>query len=232
MTDLLKKIFNDLGIQVNNEVFPVFQRYSEILVEWNEKFNLTGITEENDIAIKHFADSMLIFNDIKSTHSLIDIGSGAGFPGIPLKIAGYEGKIVLLEANNKKKTFLEYVINELHLQNIYAMQGRAETFGRNKSFRENFDVATARAVAPLNILLELCVPFIKRNGVFIAMKTDSEEIKTSENAITQLKLKVEKVENVSIPYSDITRCNMYFTKLDHTPDRYPRADGVPKKKPL
>jgi len=232
MTDLLKNIFNDLGIQADNGVFPVFQKYSKILVEWNEKFNLTGITEEDDIIIKHFADSMLIFNDIKNTHSLIDIGSGAGFPGIPLKIAGYEGKIVLLEANNKKKTFLEYVINELNLKNIFAMQGRAETFGRNKSFRENFDVATARAVAPLNILLELCVPFIKRNGVFIAMKTDSEEIKTSENAITQLRLKVEKVENISIPYSDITRCNMYFTKLDYTPDRYPRADGVPKKKPL
>jgi 16S rRNA (guanine527-N7)-methyltransferase len=203
-----------------------------LLIEWNKKFNLTGITEIRDIYIKHFGDSLMLYKGIDGTKSLIDVGTGAGFPGIPLKIAGYKNKVVLLEANGKKASFLEHVTDTLGLEQIFICQDRAEIAGREDIYRERFDVSTARAVAPLNVLVEYCAPFIKKDGLFIAMKTDKTELESAKNAMKQLFLEVYKIESQTIPFSDIKRCNIYFKKIKNILDKYPRADGIPKKKPL
>ena len=210
----------------------MFSSYADMLIEWNKKFNLTGITDLNDIYIKHFADSLILYKGIKSASSLIDIGSGAGFPGIPLKIAGYDKKVVLLEANGKKTMFLDHVINSLKLKDISTCLSRAEVAGRDCSLRDSFEIATARAVAPLNVLLEYCTPFIKKGGVFIAMKTDESELNIAKNAQKQLGMEVYDIDIQTLPFSDMKRCNIYFKKIKNTPDSYPRADGIPKKKPL
>ncbi|HOT70062.1 MAG TPA: 16S rRNA (guanine(527)-N(7))-methyltransferase RsmG [Clostridia bacterium] len=225
MKQLLKGIFKELGIEYQEEHYDKFDTYASLLIEWNKKFNLTGITDLRDIYIKHFGDSLLLYEGIKATESLIDVGSGAGFPGIPLKIAGYKQKTVLLEANGKKASFLE-------LDNIFVCNKRAENAAREEAYRELFDVVVARAVAPLSILLEYCVPFIKREGIFIAMKTDNSELQSAENAMKQLSVEILKEDKQTIPFSDIKRNNMYFKKTRNTAYKYPRPDGVPKKKPL
>ena len=232
MKQLLKGIFEELRINYREECYEKFDEYASLLIEWNKKFNLTGITGLRDVYIKHFGDSLLLYEGIEATQSLIDVGSGAGFPGIPLKIAGYKQKIVLLEANGKKVSFLEHVIKTLDLDNIFVCNERAENAAREEVYREQFDVAAARAVAPLNILLEYCVPFIKREGIFIAMKTDNSEMQSAENAIKQLSVRILKEDKQTIPFSDIKRNNIYFKKTRNTAYKYPRPDGVPKKKPL
>ncbi|MFA5340750.1 MAG: 16S rRNA (guanine(527)-N(7))-methyltransferase RsmG [Clostridia bacterium] len=232
MKDLLKGIYEQLGITFKEEDYEKFNEYSALLIEWNQKFNLTGITQIRDIYLKHYADSLMLFKGIEGTRSLIDVGSGAGFPGIPLKIAGYAHKVVLLEANGKKAAFLDHVIDKLELDQIFICQDRAEIAGRGDIYRERFDVAVARAVAPLNVLLEYCIPFVKKDGLFIAMKTDDSEIESSKNAMKQLSADIYKTHIQTIPFTDINRCNIYFKKTRNTLPRYPRADGMPKKKPL
>ncbi|HXK71230.1 MAG TPA: 16S rRNA (guanine(527)-N(7))-methyltransferase RsmG [Clostridia bacterium] len=232
MKHLLKGILDYAGLEYKETIDIMFSSYADMLIEWNKKFNLTGITDLNDIYIKHFADSLILYKGIKSASSLIDIGSGAGFPGIPLKIAGYDKKVVLLEANGKKTMFLDHVINSLKLKDISTCLSRAEVAGRDSSLRDSFEIATARAVAPLNVLLEYCTPFIKKGGVFIAMKTDESELNIAKNAQKQLGVEVCDIDMQILPFSDMKRCNIYFKKIKNTPDRYPRADGIPKKKPL
>ncbi len=232
MKDLLKDIYEKLGLIYKDEDYEKFDAYAAVLIEWNKKFNLTGITELRDIYIKHFADSLMLFKGIEGTRSLIDVGSGAGFPGMPLKIAGYSHKVVLLEANGKKANFLEYVIEKLELDQIFVCQARAELAGRDDIYRERFDVATARAVAPVNVLLEYCIPFVKKDGIFIAMKTDDSELESAKNAMKQLSVDIYKSHIQTIPFTDIKRCNIYFKKTRNTLLKYPRADGIPKKNPL
>jgi 16S rRNA (guanine527-N7)-methyltransferase len=232
MKELLKGIYDELEIKYDEQQYEKFNTYATLLIEWNKKFNLTGITDLKDIYIKHFGDSLMLFKGTEGTRSLIDVGTGAGFPGIPLKIAGYIHKIVLLEANGKKASFLDHVIKSLDLDQIFICQDRAEIAGREDIYRERFDIATARAVAPLNVLLEYCVPFIKKDGYFIAMKTDKSELESAKNAMKQLSVEVSKSDMQTIPFSDIKRCNIFFRKTRNTLDKYPRSDGMPKKKPL
>ncbi len=208
--------------------------YKEILKEWNEKINLTAIEDDRDVIIKHFIDSFSIVPYINDKSArLIDIGTGAGFPGIPLKIAIDSLNITLFDSLEKRVKFLNEVVNKLGLVKIKAVHGRAEDFGVKEGFREGFDISVARAVANLPILLEYCLPFVKIGGVFIAMKgSNIEEVGSSKKALQILGGEIEKVSELTLPFSDIKRNIIIVRKLRHTPSKYPRKAGKPSKEPL
>ena len=197
-TEFEKEIKNyaiELGINLNENQISQFYKYMVLLIEWNKVVNLTSITDPKDIIIKHFIDSLTVIKNISEDNTIIDVGTGAGFPGIPIKIVCPKSKIVLLDSLNKRVSFLKEVIKELELKDIEVIHGRAEDFGRNKNYRENFDIAIARAVAPLNILLEYLVPFLKINGNCLCMKGSNcaEEIQNSTNAIKVLGGETEEI---------------------------------------
>ena len=209
-----------------------FELYSKELLEWNSKFNLTSITEENAIKLKHFEDSQAIasYYDFSKGPSVIDIGSGAGFPGIPLKILFPQIKLTLLDSTKKKTEFLMHISTALGFGDIEVIWGRAEDIARQR--REEFDVATCRALGPLNIACELCLPFVKPGGVFLAMKGPNlqEEIKNAEKAIDVLGGSISRIENYSL--GDNSRSIVIISKTGKTPEMYPRRAGIPKKNPL
>ena len=210
-------------------------RYFELVVEWNEKMNLTGITEENEVYLKHFYDSLLgflMFEDINNCHSLCDIGSGAGFPAIPVKIVYPHLKMDLVDSLGKRVNFLNHVIEETKLENIKAYHSRAEEYA--EKHRESFDIVTARAVARLNILAELCVPLVKMGGYFIALKgqTGQEELNESKKALETLGVKLVDIKNIQLPEDAGARTNIYTKKDKKTPHKYPRAFGQIKNKPI
>ncbi len=208
--------------------------YMKLLLEWNEKMNLTAITEIEDIIKKHFIDSLTINSYIKETEKVIDVGTGAGFPGIPLKILKEKCEVVLLDALNKRLNFLEEVINRNNLQNISTVHYRAEEAGKDRKYREKFDVATSRAVAPLNVLVEYLLPLVKIGGKCICMKGSNirEEIEQSEKAISVLGGKIEKVDEFRLPDSDMARSIIIVRKIVNTPEKYPRKAGTPNKEPI
>lgn len=222
-----------LGINLTKKQLEQFQRYYELLIEWNEKINLTAITEKEAVYLKHFYDSATIVKSINlnEINSLCDIGTGAGFPGLVLKILFPELNIVLIDALEKRIKFLNIVIEELNLEKIQTIHARSEEYGKNN--REIFDVVTARAVAPLPILIEYCVPLVKENGHFIPLKANiSQEILESQNAINLLNLKIKEKIEFDLPYEAGHRTIIKFEKIKKTLLKYPRKNSEIKKRPL
>jgi len=209
-------------------------RYKEILADWNRRINLTAIEEDRDIIIKHFIDSFTILPHIKNAGGkIIDVGSGAGFPGIPVKIVLENVEIMLLDSLEKRVAFLNAVIGGLDLKKITAVHGRAEDMGVNAEYREKYDISVARAVASLPVLLEYCLPFVRTDGCFIAMKGSStEELGASQKALGILGGKIEDVVELTLPFSDMKRNIIIVRKLRQTPTKYPRKPGKPSKEPL
>lgn len=221
------------GAELDDDMLRQLFRYKGLLLEWNEKMNLTAITDDKEIILKHFVDSLSIVPYIKEAGSLIDVGTGAGFPGIPLKIVLPSLDTVLLDSLEKRVGFLGTAISELGLEGIKAVHMRAEDAGKSAEFRERFDAAAARAVASMPVLLEYCLPFVRTGGVFIAMKGSStEEISMSEKALEILGGKIEEVKEFTLPDTDIKRSIVIVRKLRQTPTKYPRKAGKPSKEPL
>ena len=232
--DIMINNLNELNIELSEDQLDKFYDYMNILIEWNKVMNLTAITEPEEIILKHFIDSLTVLNSISKNSKIIDVGTGAGFPGIAIKIAYPEIKVVLLDSLNKRIKFLNEVIEKLRLENIEAVHGRAEEYGRNKDYREKFDIAIARAVAPLNVLLEYLMPFVKNGGKCVCMKgsNSQEEIDLSSNAIKMLGGRLIETEEFVIPNTDIKRRIVEIKKIEETPNRYPRKAGTPSKEPL
>ena len=233
-TKKIEELSNEIGILLNEKQINQFYAYMELLLDWNEKINLTAITAPEEIILKHFIDSMTIAKYIKEGAKVIDVGTGAGFPGIPLKIIREDIEITLLDSLNKRINFLNEVINQLKLAEIQAVHSRVEEFGQNKKYRENFDCATSRAVANLSTLAEYLIPLIKINGMCISMKGSDvkEEIQQSERAISLLGGKIEEVEEFQLPKSDMDRNIIIIRKTKPTPPKYPRKPGTPAKEPI
>ena len=205
--EYLKSLSVEIGINLDDFKIEKYFNYMNLLIEWNNKFNLTAITEENDIILKHFIDCMTVFKYLEDEDSVIDVGSGAGFPGIPIAINKENVKITLLDSLNKRVLFLQEVINSLSLKNAVAVHGRAEDFARDNVYREKFDIAISRAVANLSTLLEYLMPFVKVGGKCICMKGSDvdEELKEAEFAINILGGEIEKIDSFCLPNSDIKR---------------------------
>jgi 16S rRNA methyltransferase gidB len=221
------------GADLTLEDVEKFSKYGDLLLEWNKIMNLTAVTDEREIVLKHYIDSITIlpYLDRICCKTFIDIGTGAGFPGIPVKILRPDINVVLLDSLGKRVNFLNIVISELGLKEIRAVHMRAEDGGRAPEFREKFDCAAARAVAPMNILLEYCMPFVKKNGHFIAMKGNAEE-ESYENALQELGGKVELEDVFTLPESDFARRIICVKKNHFLSTRYPRKAGIPRKSPL
>jgi len=216
------------------EMQQQFEDYMKLLLEWNEKINLTAITEEDEIILKHFVDSLTISKYIKEGNSIVDVGTGAGFPGIPLKIARKDLKITLVDSLNKRILFLNEVIEKLGLGDIETLHFRAEEFGQNKKYRESFDIATSRAVANLSTLVEYLLPLVKVGGICVCMKGSEikEELENSKKAIEILGGEVDQVEEFYLPGTDIKRSIVIVKKISSTPKKYPRKPGIPAKEPI
>ena len=224
------------GIKLSDHQLEQFETYYEMLVEKNKVMNLTAITEKNEVIDKHFADSLaLIKSGVSLTgQKILDIGTGAGFPGIPLKIAFPELEIVLLDSLNKRIKFLNEVIEALGLEKITAIHGRAEDFAKQKEYREQFDYVVSRAVANLTVLSEYCLPYVKTGGTFISYKsgTVQEEAEEAEKAINILGGQVKDITYFKLPDSEIDRSLVIINKKKSTPGKYPRKAGTPLKEPL
>lgn len=232
--DILTEGACEYGLELDSSKINMFMKYKDILKDWNKKINLTAIDDDKEIIIKHFIDSLSIIPCLKGTDkNLIDIGTGAGFPGIPVKISHSDIKVTLFDSLEKRVKFLNEVIDSLKLQGITAVHGRAEDFGKKPEYREQYDYAVARAVANLPVLLEYCLPFVKTGGLFIAMKgSNVEELDISSRALKILGGEIENVRKFTLPSSDITRHVITIKKLRHTPTNYPRKAGKPLKEPL
>ena len=223
-----------LGINLSEIQLKQFYNYMNLLIEWNKKINLTAITEPDEIILKHFVDSLTISRYISDGTKVVDVGTGAGFPGIPLKIVRQDVDITLLDSLQKRINFLDEVINELNLEKITTVHSRVEDFGKDKKYREKFDIATSRAVANLSTLSEYLLPLVKVGGKVISMKGSliQEELENSKNAIKILGGQIEKVDEFDLPNSDISRNIVLIDKIKNTPNKYPRKAGEPSKKPL
>ena len=234
--DKLDTELNKLGITLTSRLKEQFDRYYELLVEWNKVMNLTGITNYDEVNLKHFTDSLTIVRvkNMAEISTLIDIGTGAGFPGIPIKIVYPHIKVVLLDSLNKRLKFLNTVIDELSLESVETLHGRAEDHARNIKYREKFDICVSRAVANLSTLSEYCLPFVKRNGTFVSYKsgTSDEEIMYAEKAVDILGGKIVKIDKFTLPDTDMGRALVKIEKVKNTPGKYPRKAGVPGKEPL
>ena len=224
--ELLKEYAKDLGVSLDESALESFDKYAKLLVETNKVMNLTAITEPDEIVVKHFVDSLALLKyvDMPDNASVIDVGTGAGFPGIPLLIARNDLRLTLLDSLNKRIIFLENVIKESSLE-AETLHLRAEDAGKNKALRETFDFATARAVAPLNVLCEYCLPFVKVGGYFAALKGNSEETETAKNAVSLLGGEIEDVVSYKLPNGD-PRSIVIIKKISQTSTEYPRK---PKK---
>lgn len=233
----LKELFAKYNITIDDTQVNKFQRYFELLIEWNNKINLTTITNYDDVIKKHFLDSCLILKnyscEIFKNKSIIDVGTGAGFPGIPLAILLPDTKFLLMDSLNKRIDFLSIVVQELQLNHVTLSHGRAEDMGREKDYREKFDFCISRAVASLPLLLEYCSPFICTNGKLLLYKSKKveQEIGEAENALSILNCKIQKCVELT-KEEDFERYLLEIEKTSITPDKYPRKAGKPKKKPL
>ena len=238
---ILKERSSELSVPLSAENIKAFTLYTTLLREWNEKMNLTNITDDEGIAMRHFIDSLTLVSYIeeekktagKAELSLVDVGTGAGFPGIPLKVAMPELRVTLLDSLRKRVRFLETVCETLELSGIQAVHSRAEDAGHSKTYREQFDVVTARAVAALPVLSEYCLPLVRVGGVFLAMKGHvDEEVESARKAIVQLGGTIEAVHHFRLPGTDMERSVVIIRKLRQTPPRYPRKSGTAQKTPL
>lgn len=223
-------------LKINGSQVQAFVRYGELLVDWNQRVNLTAILDPRGIALKHFVDSLLCskYVDMQGSLKLLDVGTGAGFPGIPLKIACSELRVVLLDSLQKRIGFLNAVIDELKLEQVVAVHGRAEDMARQQQHREQYDVVVSRAVARLAVLAEYCLPFVNTGGTFIAMKGSAvdEELEESFRALEILGGKVERVVEYELPLLGDSRHMIIVRKERPSPGKYPRKAGLPDKKPL
>lgn len=223
-----------LNLKLDDNQIRNFYDFMNLLIEKNKVMNLTGITEPKEVVLKHFIDSLTILKYINKNDNIIDVGTGAGFPGIPLKIAENSLEITLLDSLNKRINFLNEVIEKINLYKVKTIHGRAEDFGQNFEYREKYDVAVSRAVAPLNILLEYMLPFVKVGGSCICMKGSNcdEEIENAKKTIEILGGKIEKIEKFNLPKSDNNRTICIIKKVQKTSKQYPRKAGIPTKNPL
>lgn len=225
---------NSIGIELTDSQLNAFETYYDMLIDRNKVMNLTAITEFDEVMDKHFLDSIYLFRSIKleADYKLIDIGTGAGFPGIPLKIVFPEIKITLLDSLNKRVGFLNDVIDELNLNDIEAIHGRAEDIARDKAYRASYDIAVSRAVANLSTLSEYCLPFVKIGGKFVSYKSGdcADEVDNAKSAIHLLGGKINKIDEFS--YSNNSRSFIVIDKVMNTSNKYPRKAGLPSKKPL
>ena len=225
------------GIQLTEKQKIQFERYFELLVEWNGKINLTAITDKEGVYLKHFYDSLMPLWTMPQDHydvTLCDVGAGAGFPSIPLKIVKPELDVTIVDSLQKRITFLELLVEELELDHVRCVHGRAEDVGQNKNYRESFELVTARAVASLNVLCEYCLPLVKKGGYFLALKAQKsdEEIAQAQKAITVLGAKLEKQSDELLPMELSERKFVLIKKTKETPNQYPRKAGKPVKQPI
>ena len=234
--ELLIDGIEKIGLEISEEQANQFMKYYEMLIETNKVMNLTAITELDEVIIKHFIDSLLVAKKINVNNfdSLIDVGTGAGFPGIPIKIMFPEIRVVLLDSLNKRLKFLNNVIDELGLESIETVHGRAEDIARKEEFREQYDLCVSRAVANLSTLSEYCIPFIAKNAKFMSYKSSisSEEIQNAKSAIKILGGAVVEEKTVHLPCSDMDRTFVVVYKTNNTGKKYPRKAGTPSKEPL
>lgn len=231
--DLIQECAN-LNICISEIESRKFYNYMNLLIDWNKKMNLTAIVDPKDIILKHFVDSLTIMNYIDKKSRVADIGSGAGFPGLPIAIVKKEAEFTLLDSLNKRINFLNEVIKNIELTNVNTVHSRAEDFGKDRCFRECYDFVISRAVAPLNILLEYMLPVLKLGGTCICMKAFNieEELNNCKKACKVLGGYIDSVDEVSLPDTDIVRKNIIIKKIDYTPSKYPRKAGLPSKEPL
>ncbi len=227
----------ELDLPLSQAQFDLLEQYAQLLVEWNQRVNLTRIIEPRDIAIKHFLDSLTIFPFLKhlsTSIKLIDVGTGAGFPGLPLKIVQPELQLTLLETTRKKTDFLTYVVQTLSLSNVEVVTARAEDAGQQPQYRGQFDIAVARAVAALPVLIEYTLPFVKKNGTLLLQKgqTPTEEVSAAKNALKLLGGSIESVQPIELEPLQAERHLIIIRKTQATPKQYPRRAGLPSKKPL
>ena len=229
-----EKYLTELELKLDDEKIKQFYDYMNLLTEWNKKINLTAITEPKEIILKHFIDSLTISKYLDEKSTLIDVGTGAGFPGIPLKILREDIEVTLVDSLNKRVVFLEDVIKNLKLKNIRAIHGRAEEIGRNNEYREKFDYVTSRAVANIATLSEYLIPLVKEKGKCICMKGPdiAEELENGKKAISVLGGKIIKKEEFDLPLTDIKRTILVIEKIKNTPQKFPRKAGIPSKEPI
>lgn len=234
--EFLREGAKKLGLTLTSSQLKQLKDYKDYTLEINKSLNLTSITEDEDFIIKHFLDSLTLSNvyDFSKVNRIMDMGTGAGIPGIPMKILYPEIPFVLVDSLNKRIQFLKDVVERLKLKSIDCIHGRAEELGQDKRYRETFDVVISRAVAHLAVLSEYCIPFLKPNGVFLCLKGPKykEEIEEGRRAILKLGARLEGVESLQLPFSDITHYILIIKKTEHTPTKFPRKPGKPTKSPI
>lgn len=234
--NILNTAVDNIGLSFDDKKYQQFIKYKDLLKEWNEKVNLTAIKDDEEIIKKHFIDSMKIFKfePLKNAKKVIDVGTGGGFPGIPMKIIKPDIDIVLLDSLKKRINVLEDILYKIDIKDVTAIHGRAEEFGVNPQHRQQYDAVVSRAVANLAVLSEFCIPYVKVGGYFLAMKGPAaeEEIKGAKNAILTLGGKLEEVIEVEIEDSDLNHNLVVIKKIKNTPKQYPRKAGSITKKPL
>ena len=234
--DLMKEAANEVGLELTEVQYEQFIKYMRLLQEWNEKINLTAITEDEEVIKKHFIDCIKAFKSdaIKNARNIIDVGTGAGFPGLPIAIMNPNVEVTLLDSLNKRINFLNLVVRELGLKNVKTIHSRAEDGARKSELREKFDVATSRAVANMAVLSEFCMPYVKKGGYFVALKGPSidEELENGSNAIKILGGELKDIIEISIEETDLKHNIVEVKKIKTCPKTYPRKAGTVNKKPL
>lgn len=225
------------GLVLNDQQIAQFERYFQLLVEWNEKMNLTAITQREEVYLKHFYDCLMALWNMPLDNyalQLCDVGAGAGFPSIPLKIAHPELQVTIVDSLQKRLTFIDHLAQELGLEGVFCVHGRAEDVGQNPVYRGQFDLVTARAVASLNVLAEYCLPLVKIGGQFLALKAQKSdrELEEARAAISILGAKLIKVTEDQLPVESADRRYILIQKTKETPNKYPRKAGKPAKNPI
>ncbi|WP_068778610.1 16S rRNA (guanine(527)-N(7))-methyltransferase RsmG [Paenibacillus sp. GM2] len=234
--DDFQKLLNQHQVELSAEQLHQFEIYYRELVTWNEKMNLTGITEREQVYVKHFYDSITLsfYMDMNRISTMADIGSGAGFPGIPLKICYPHLKLTIIDSLNKRIQFLQNVVDQLGLRDVQLIHGRAEDIARKEQYRDSYDLVSARAVARMAVLNEFCLPFVKTGGIFAAMKglDPQEELKEAARSLTELKSKLSATYHFELPMENSERHIILINKTASTPKKYPRKAGTPLKSPI
>lgn len=232
--ELFIKYLNEKEIVLDDEQINKFEQFKDLLIEWNKKINLTTITDENEILIKHFIDSLIPLKYIDNQAKVLDMGTGAGFPGIPTKIAKPDINITLVDAVNKKITYLNDVKEKLELKNIELIHSRAEALARDKKYRESFDIVISRALANMSTLSEYLLPFLKVGGKAIYIKGPNieQELEESKKCIDLMGGKIIKIEKYTLPTIDLEYNLVIIEKIKNTPKEYPRKEGTPSSKPI